>query len=424
MKVALYEAVDRKSVSYLFYPLGLGYLAAFLRNNLPGVEVRVFKSLEDLLHYQPDLTGISCMSPNYNIAVRAIRSIKKEIHSPVVLGGTHISSIPETLPAHCDAGVLGEGERTFLELVKLHIKNTKPDKEQLARIDGLVFRHEGELHFTKYREPVPDLDIIPPPAREWKHNVSNRWSFTSRGCPYNCVFCYSSLFWDKCRFNSPGYVVEELLSLGKESVAEDHTFLDDLFCAKPERAREISALIKEKIHHPISFTVTARANLVNEELARILTELGAQYVHLGLESGSDPVLSYLKREDCSVEQNQRALDILHHHGIRSIGTFIIGAPVETEEDLEKTYRFIKNNLASGKLFAFSFGPLLPFPGTKIWDYGVERGIIDPPGFDWESLTINITDFDRERYVRLCEKISPERFYHYFDKINEMMVYEY
>jgi len=420
MKIALYEVSDKKKILYNFYPLGLGYIAGYLRKNLTGIEVKIFRTMEELLEWNPYITGLSCMSSNFNIAVETSDTIKKETGCSVFLGGSHISSIPVTLPESCDAGIIGEGEETFLEIVNTFLTKKNPCKHDFNEIYGLALHDGDNVILTKKRELIADLDNIPYPSRDWKNNISNGWSFTSRGCPYNCVFCFSSLFWDKCRMNSPEYVVGEIQELMEIYDHSHHAFLDDLFSANPERMRRIGILIREKISSPMRFTATARANLVNEKMGRLFADFGVDYVHMGLESGSDRILKFLKHDDGSVQQNQNALDIFFEYGVKPVGTFIIGSPGETEEDLEKTYLFIKKNLKSGKLSSFSFGPLIPFPGTKIWEYAVTNGFIDPCNVDWGSLDIDVRNFDREKYVLLSGDIEEKRFCYYFEKIKDML----
>lgn len=419
MKIGLIEATLPQKMSHIFYPLGQGYIASYVRKHLPGVEVRIFRSIEKLLDFEPDLVGISCMSSNYEEAVNLSALIREKLGAPVVLGGTHISSIPSTLPSSCAAGVIGEGEQTFLEIIELFIKKGKLPLDDLKKIDGLVIRRGDEIHCTNPRKLIEDVNQIPFPARDIEGCYYN-WSMTSRGCPYNCSFCYSSLFWDTCRMNSPSYVVDELKKLSKITDISYHTFLDDLFGADLERVKKIARLVKERFSDPIVFTATARANMVDERLCKVYRNLGVKFIHLGLESGSDRILKFLKPESSSVKQNQRALDLLHQYGLNSIGTFIVGCFEETEEDLKLTCDFIERNVRSGKLHSFSFGPLLPFPGTRVWEMGVGRGLIKPEKFDWKSLDIDVRNFDRERYTLLTDKIGKDRFYYYFEKLKSMM----
>lgn len=418
MKIALFEAVKAKKLGNIFYPLGLGYIAAYLRKHLPGIDVQIFRNLDEVLDYHPDLAGISCMSSNFSEAVYASEKIKDEVGCPIILGGCHISSIPETLPDSFTAGVIGEGEQTFLEIAELSERTGRLSAAELSAIDGLAVHNGNTIYLTDRRALIGKLDDIPYPARDWKHAYYN-WSLTSRGCPYHCAFCFSAQFWDLCRMNSPEYVVKELVELAEIKPMDYHTFLDDLFSADLNRMKEISSLIKGRFPQRIHFTVTARANMVNDKMAEILVDLGAEFVHLGLESGSDRVLKYLKKDECSIEINQRALDVLCSYGIKPIGTFIIGSPNELEEDLEKTVSFIANNLHTNKLAAFSFGPLLPFPGTQIWQYAVSNGFIDPKSFKWETLDADVRNFDISAYPILSREISRERFCYYFDKIREL-----
>lgn len=409
----------QKESGIVFYPLGLGYLASYLRKHINGIHVEIFKNIKDLLNFSPDITGLSAMSSNFPAAVSDALLIKKELNRPVFLGGTHISGIPESLPDIFDGGVVGEGEETLRELAELFIKKPKASINDLATINGLVLKIGDKTCKTPNRNLIKPLDLIPFPARDWKDPVSSSWSFTSRGCPYRCSFCYSSLMGSTVRMNTPQYAAEEVFKLSSKK--SHHTFLDDLFCADIDRVEEISEILYNSGLNK-RFTVTARADLITKETAKTLEKLGAEYVHLGLESGSGKVLKYLKKDRCSVSINKNALQILSSYGIKPIGTFIIGSPYETQEDLEKTCKFIKETLETGIMADFSFGPLLPFPGTEIWNNAVKEGIIDPNTFDWQSLKVDIRNFDKKRYTLLNKQIKPNRFYYYFDRLKEMLLH--
>lgn len=421
MKIALYEASDEGRQDRVFYPLGLGYLASYVKKSCSDVEIRVFRNLADLLEFRPRLAGVSCVSPHYPRAVRVCDTIKRQCGSRVILGGVHITSVPGSLPESCTAGVLGEGEKTFQELAELYQEVKTPGEADLAQLPGLVFRDGEELIRTAPRPLISPLDEIPFPLRDWEgHKPPIHWSITSRGCPYRCAFCSSSFFWNNYRSHSPSYVVEELLSLVNSYHIRFHTFMDDLFVSGRERVRETARLVAERLPFTPDFTITIRADLVDGELSRMLREMGVRYAHLGLESGSEKILAYLKREKAGVQENQRALEILAEADINPVGSFILGAPGETREDLEATYRFIEKNLSSGCLRSFTYGPLVAFPGTKIWDYAVKSGRINPRAMDWESLDIDLRYFDRDRYLLLNDEMSREEFFSYFDRFDGLM----
>jgi radical SAM superfamily enzyme YgiQ (UPF0313 family) len=418
MKIALYEAADEEREGRLFYPLGLGYLASYLREKIPSLEVVIFKNIDSLLAYSPDLAGVSAVSPDYNRAVKACDEIKRGCGAAVVLGGVHITGVPGSLPPSCVAGVLGEGEETFAELVKLHLGRRTPGPSDYAEIAGLVFRDEEDLVQSARRGLISPLESLPFPSRDWEGiEPYVHWSLTSRGCPYRCAFCYSSVFWDRLRACPASYVLDELRQLIDRFDILYHTFMDDLFSADGTRLRAIAEGLKD-FPRALEFTVTVRSELVTEELASILVSMGVKFAHLGLESGSNPILRALKGPTASVEGNQRALDILSDAGIRPVGSFILGCPGETVEDMDATYSFIERNLLERRLASFTVGPLVPFPGTAVWKDAAALGLIDPRNMDWGSLDIDLRWFDRERYLLLNAAVTRETF---FARLDELLV---
>ncbi len=131
-------------------------------------------------------------------------------------------------------------------------------------------------------------------------------------------------------------------------------------------------------------------------------------VYMGLESGSETVLRYLKADTVSVEQNQKAIDLLTARGIIVEGSFIIGSPCETMEDCAATHDFILDNYRAGKLNYTSIKLLTPYPGTVVWEYALSRGLVDDH-MDWTRLHMGIESFDPWHCVYLNEMIPLEEF---------------
>jgi len=383
---------------------GLLYIASYLLENIPGVVVkltdeRVSDALEE---FKPDLVGISCISQHFEEA-RRISRLTKEKGIPVIIGGHHISLCPHTLDENMDIGVMGEGEITMFELAKLFAKSGKlPDYKDLLLVEGIVFHDTtGKLTFTQPRPLLPSLDGLPYPARsllkpEYGKNIS---MISSRGCPYNCVFCFSSRFWgNKVRFLSAERLYKEIEIVLKKFQPKSISFWDDLFIASKERLRKVVELIeKNKVNTQVEFGLLCRANLIDEEVVDLLKRMNVVHVGLGLESGCDKTLKYLKGEGMSVAQNERAIELLRKNGILVRGSFIIGSPLETREDIMQTYNFVKK----AKLYYFDTFLLTPLPGTPVWDYAKKRGLIQD-GFRWENLDLKP---DKGKELILSEVLS-------------------
>jgi len=371
------------------YPhLGLAYLVSSVRQKLPEHKIQfrivnshVYRSAEQ---FQPNLVGITSVSQNFMIA-KAYTSYFARQGIPVILGGVHISVLPQSLPGDVVVACLDEGEVTFVEILKAIISDDLGAKT-LAGISGIAYWEDSKLKVTDKRPLITDLDALPLPARDLLDIRQHAHIFSSRGCPYRCNFCVSSRFWDKVRFFSAEYVVTEIDYLVREFDVNTITFYDDLFAANRERLEQIVRFLENrKLLGKVRFSGSCRANIVDTELARLLSRMGVVSVGMGLESGDKDTLRYLKGENISPEDNRRAVRELKKVGIAVGGSFIIGSPNESREQILRTYDFIRKS----RLDTVIVNLLTPFPGTPIWDYAKKKGLVSEDGFDFSRLDVNV-----------------------------------
>lgn len=382
--------------------LGLAYIAAAAREGLPALELDFRCISEDIeahfQEFQPDLVGITTVSQNYNIACEYTDYFIRQ-HAPVVWGGIHISIMPETLPKGVTAACLGEGEETFKELIH-SIFNGSFDKVR-NNISGLAFWDGGQLIKTTPRAPIKDIDSIPFPERDLLEIKSHTYMFTSRGCPYRCQFCASSRYWDKLRFFSAEYVVDEIQLLHENYGVDFISFYDDLFAANVDRVERMVELLEERgLSGKIRYSANCRANIVTERLAKLLKRMNVVSIGIGCESGDSEMLHYLKGKSVTVEDNYRAVSMMKKQGIFVNASFVIGSPGETLESIKATERFIKT---SG-IDLIDIYILTPYPGTPVWDYACARGFVHPHMEDWTTLDVNAYRHP-ETAIVLCEKLS-------------------
>lgn len=420
MKICLIEALDATKPSFRFTHIGLAYLIAWIKRQCASFcEVELAYSAAEVVAAHPDVVGISAVSSNYPAAVDLAATIKAALHVPLIFGGAHITNLPTGLPEVFDVGVIGEGEQTLQQLLEtLHRAHTFTS-ELLGEIPGIVFYRDGQLCQTTPRTLLEPLDQLPFPQRQAAANSClPQWSFSSRGCPYSCTFCSTSKFWQSYRSHSASYIVRELNELIAQFDPSMHIFMDDLFAANARRLQQLADEFTKSLAKPLPLTVTVRADTATEEICQLLSKLNVAFCHLGLESASEKVLQYLKNHTISVERSQRALDLLQEYGIKAIGSFIIGAPNENEEDLQQTYDFIERNCRSGKLTTFSFGALVPFPGTGVWNQAQKLGLVDSANFAWSDLDIDVRNFNIDKYLLLSPLPRP-RFKYWFDKFSAL-----
>ncbi len=426
-KILLINAINPFIEVEQRYPnLGLGYLVSSSRKYF-GKETFDFKIIDrnienEIINFSPDLVGISSVSQNFNLAKRYARFAKvKQI--PVIVGGVHISAIPTSLSEDMDVGCIGEGEKTIIELIELFLKGNGFPEMELKKIQGICYKKNNQIFLTESRKPIENMDNISLPARDLLKIDKHSYIFSSRGCPYRCVFCASSRYWEKTRWFSAEYLVSEIKELVEKYNVDLISLFDDIFILDKERIKEIVSLLKkEKFYGKIKFTCSVRTNLLNEDIAKLLKEMGVVSVGMGLESGCERILKYLKGENISVKDNINAIKILKKYDIAANASFIIGSPDETKEEMLETYNFIKNN----PLDLVDIYILTPLPGTPVWEYAKKRRLVFDK-MNWDKLNINFSQdhkkaiilsevLDREEIWKIYKKFQLQRWIHNFKNI--------
>lgn len=206
-------------------------------------------------------------------------------------------------------------------------------------------------------------------------------------------------------------MVDEIEMLYRDYGATMISFFDDLFVASRSRLEKMVKMLEQrKLTGKIQFTSNLRANVVDRELTVLLKRMGIVSVGLGLESGDDEVLGYLKADSVTVAQNYRAVELLKNAGIFTNASFIIGSPTETRAQIMKTYNFI----CSSRLDLFDVYILTPYPGTPVWEYAKERGLVSEIDFDWSRLDVNLYR-DPSKAIILSEVLTNEEVIRLFEK---------
>ncbi|MCF7837971.1 MAG: B12-binding domain-containing radical SAM protein [Candidatus Marinimicrobia bacterium] len=390
-------------------PIGLVYLATYLRERagLPGANLKIIESYFDqdmaatLRAFQPDLIGFTAMSVSYGDTIRFARRIRPEMPIPFLIGGVHISTLPESLDPVFDAGILGEGEATLAELLDAWRAHGGLPPEVLQQIQSVVYRPAPDAApvTTPRRDPIKPLDDLPFPDFSLVHpgffapeeipaaaDIGVRaYVLSSRGCPYRCTFCSTARFWGKMRYHSPDYTARLTKHLVEQLGADYLWTLDDLFTVSPKRVREIrEALERHGVYDRIKGTVcTVRANHMSDALCEELKRIKVTFVNFGFESGAERILQELKAGSVSVAQNRHAIELCARHGIRVYGSLMYGSPGETLADMRQTNAFIDFAIAHGARNIWSF-VAAPYPGTPFWDIARQRGKVSNQ-MDWRRL---------------------------------------
>ncbi|MDI6735956.1 MAG: radical SAM protein [bacterium] len=360
-------------------PLDLMFIAAYLKkyshHEVEILDTQIlrmgYKEIrQEIETKSPDVVGMTTTTYTLPEAI-AIAKIVKEINSSihVTLGGTHtyIFSNETIRFESIDSLIVGEGEIVFTLLVNC----LDQDRSKLHQIKGIIYKDNGRVIQTPAQDVIFDLDSLPFPQREmipykkylYQANLLNSNIFTtilsSRGCPYECIYCYRPPFSKNFRARSNANVIneiEECVQLG----IQEFIFVDDVFTLNRKRVFEFcDEIIKRNLK--IKWRIKARVNNIDYGLLLKLREAGCIWIHYELGTGTQRMLDLLKKE-FTVEQIQSAIKLTNDVRITSSVDIMFGFPEETKEDILKTIKFV-NKLNPD--FAY-FSLIIPHPNTEIY----------------------------------------------------------
>jgi len=285
-------------------PLGICYIASMLRK-MPEVNVALkdyevehfsrekFSSM--LREKKIDVLGVSFRTASYGSAkecIKASRDAGRDIFT--VAGGHHATAFPEeTLrDLGCDAVIMGEGEYTFPDLVDRLERG-----EGLDGLTGVAFRgRDGGVTVNAPRPPIEDIDALPWPARDLldmsRYNVVTL--LTSRGCPFNCIYCDKAISTRKVKFRSPDDIYNEIRHIIESSGKNRLYIVDDHFFLKKHILEPIlDRIIAEKLS--IRWTCQARVDGVFSDTIVKAKQAGCEQIMFGIETGDPDELKYIRK---------------------------------------------------------------------------------------------------------------------------------
>ena len=367
------------------YPLGLLYIATSLKRAFGekvSVRIELYNDRSDSLEkverllkeFSPDVLGLRALTmgriPFHQIATLAK---KKYLIPLIVAGGPHATDSPEDVLENgsFDGAVLGEGEDTAVELVSCVLKHKPFDS-----VKGLALRDSRGEVVRSVRSPIAHLDAIPIPDHRlvdfrkmtsgfvdfsFRIDVPHANVFTSRGCPYHCIYCHH-IFGKQFRAHSPARIMEEIKELYEAYGITHFQILDDIFNVDRNRALEFfSRVVRSGLPLVLSFPNGLRGDCVDKELIDAMWEAGVRYISYAVETGS-PRIQDLIQKNLKLDRILEAIALTTARGIVTRGFFMLGFPTETKEEALMTIDYAK----SSDLVLAMFFAVVYFPGTPLF----------------------------------------------------------
>ncbi|MFX0017241.1 MAG: B12-binding domain-containing radical SAM protein [Promethearchaeota archaeon] len=394
------------NIQHIYPPLGMCYISAILKKENYSVDIidqsATGYDSRQIINWikkkDPDILGFSTLTVSGSGSSAAITAKEVKKWNPnikIIFGNRHATvndyRILNKYP-QVDICVRDEGEYTFLELIRAFEKELP-----LKEIRGITYRYNGKIIRNEKRKLIEDLDILPFPDRKslnftYKGNFGNiefaPKGFTSmvssRGCPYQCSFCYGKRSVG-FRMRSIENIMDEILYLENEGYLFTN-FVDDNFTISKKRIIKLCHLMrKNKVDMNWSFQ--GRVNQVSDEMFRNMQRANCRINFFGVESVNQRILDYYRK---GITPTQSVLAIKKARKARIpfiIASFVVGAPGETFGEIYNTLKFAQKLDID---FPF-FNILYTMPGTDIWDELAKKGILNEDKY-WEK-GLYIPDID-------------------------------
>lgn len=396
---------------------GLCSISAYSKSKgFSDIELIDFRMLKGWNHFKeelkkksPDVVGISMRSCDFNVVMRSV-GIIKEINKQIItiVGGVHPTVAPDEVAANekIDHIVTGEGEISFVKLLqdieasrsnRRIIHGIPPNMDELPFDDRELYDYRVTLNLVSYP------GVMNPPMVTM---------IGQRGCPFGCTFCAPHaqiMFGKKMRSRSPDHIVEELKDLRRKYNFKSIKFYDYTFTMNSKWVYEFCEKYRQA-GFEADILAQSRADLIcrDEQLLKTLRETGLKLMLVGFESGSQKVLDFIGK-GTTVEENLKAAYLLRKHGIMVGGSFMLGTPHETKEDVNKTIELVKKMKPHFTSVSF----FTPCPGSTLYNYCKENNLSLIKSYDelwtYAPSTPKIKGIDYLFLGKAVEEIMGSRF---------------
>ncbi len=458
MKILLINPPEtslKNNLTFIGLPLGLLYIAAILEKE--GKQVKIFDSFiynEKLIEKNigdgmkhvgaswkrikkviemnnPDIVGISNHFSSQIENSLKVAQIAKKINKKikVILGGAHGSSNPQDFfkEKYVDFVIMGEGEFSFSKLIYELEREKLGKKARLNKINNLAYIKNKKIKVNPLKH-ISNLDELPLPAYHLINmenylklirggrgritletkNDERISMITSRGCPFNCIFCsIHGHMGRKWRAHSSEYVMKHILYLVKNYKINHISFEDDnltLDIARFERI--LNGIIKNKIKISWDTPNGIRADTLNFRLLQKMKETGCSSLKIGIESGDQEVINKIVGKALDLKKVVRTASMCHKLDIPLTGFFVIGMPGETKKNIMKTINFaimLKKKYDMDSVVHIA----MPLIGTRMYEISKKKNYLvhdsNPSDFSGiQNLMIKTEEFDPE-FLRKARK---------------------
>lgn len=372
-------------------PFGVGFLTGYLLHkgkNVVTIDEEVTPLTDNILEEYvrnatpPYTFGISCLTANVSRGCEIAKIIKEKYpESKVIFGGIHPTVLPEEVlkTQAVDFVVRNEGEATLLDLYEA-IKEGR----DYRGLPGISYMDDGKLIHNSARSLIDmkELPIFPYFLFE-KHRLKYDFGFlsSSRGCPYECIFCSQrSITGRSFRFLPTDKTIETLDVMINKYKQKSIVFSDDNFITNRKRVVELcNAICENKLNEKASFMCQLRGDAVNEEMLGYLKRANFNGISFGIETASERLMVLLKKSE-TVQENINGIKMAKQHGFKVAGTFILGLPTETKEERRQAYELAREL----DLDYVRFNNAVPYPGTELYEIAKRECRLNA-GQSWRNL---------------------------------------